>query len=138
KLFAPHSGLRRLASLIFRWVVALLILLGFVVVYVQMSTSNRPLASSVLVMEEAIRIVEVGLLMFLFVFSSAFGLHWRQHIFGMAVGLGVFAAVELVGVTLRTHFGTVAFQTFAIARGLAFNFSLLIWVGYLLAPERAT
>jgi hypothetical protein len=136
KLFAPHSALRRLAFVIFQWVVVLLVVLGCAEIYAQMSGSGMPLSTAVLVLEEAARIVEVGLLMFLFLFSSAFGLHWRQHVFGIALGLGIFTAVELVGVTMRAHLGTVALQAFAVARGLAFNFSLAIWLGYLLAPER--
>jgi hypothetical protein len=127
-----------MASVIFRWVIVLLIFLGFAVIYWHSSTESSPLVSAVLVMEEATRIVEVGLLMFLFLFSGAFGLHWRQHVFGIALGLGVFTAVELAAVTVRAYLGPVALQTFAIARALAFNFSLLIWLGYLLMPERVT
>jgi len=33
--------------------------------------------------------------MFLFVLSFYFGLPWRSHIFGIALGFGVFATVEL-------------------------------------------
>jgi RsiW-degrading membrane proteinase PrsW (M82 family) len=94
--------------------------------------------SAVLVTEETARILEVGLLVFLFVFSRAFGLHWRQSVFGIALGLGVFTSVELAGVALQTHIGPGAYQAFNLARALSFNVSLLIWMGYILAPERMT
>ncbi|HEY6308186.1 MAG TPA: hypothetical protein VI488_17205 [Candidatus Angelobacter sp.] len=93
---------------------------------------------AILVGEEATRIIETGLLMLLFILSSAFGLHWRQQAFGIALGLGFFVAVELIGVTTRAHLGAAAAETFGAIRMLAFNCSLLIWLGYLLAPERVT
>jgi hypothetical protein len=76
--------------------------------------------------------------MFLFLSSSAFGLHWRQNEFGIALGLGTCAAVELVNVTLMTHHGTAAEQIFSVVRSFSFIFSLLIWLGYLLFPERTS
>jgi hypothetical protein len=90
------------------------------------------------ILEQGTRIAEVGLVVFLFSFSGVFGLHWRQSIFGMALGLGVFVSVELIGITLRAHYGNVAMPVFTVARSLSFNFSLLIWLGYILAPERVT
>jgi hypothetical protein len=138
KIFGPYSGLRRLARITFQLVLTGLVLLSVVAVYAQSSGEQNPLMAAVLVMEEATRIVEVGLLMFLFLFSRAFGLHWRQNIFGIALGLGIFVAVELAGVTMRAHLGPAAYRGFALARVLAFAISLLIWIGFLLVPERVT
>jgi hypothetical protein len=76
--------------------------------------------------------------MFLFLSSSAFGLHWRQNEFGIALGLGTCAAVELVNVTLMPHLNPAAAQVFSLVRSLSYSCSLLIWLGYLLVPERAT
>jgi hypothetical protein len=136
RIFAPYSSLRRLARVTFQWVLVGLVLLSAAAVYAQSSGEQNPLMGAVLVLEEATRIVEVGLLMFLFLFSKAFGLHWRQHIFGIALGLGIFVAVELAGVTMRAHVGPAAYAGFALARILAFATSLLIWTGFLLIPER--
>ena len=73
--------------------------------------------------------------MFLFLSSSAFGLHWRQSVFGMALGLGMFAAVELVADTMIGHVGPASLRRFLTWHAVfAFGISLLIWLGYLLAP----
>jgi hypothetical protein len=98
--------------------------------------------SALLIVEEAARILQVGLIVFLFLFSSAFGLHWRQHIFGVALGLGVATVVELVAVTLALHTGPLLAQSFLakslnVAHVVSFDFSILIWLGYLALPERA-
>jgi hypothetical protein len=136
-LFSTHKALLRLASLIFRWTVATLFCLALVVVLVK-SPGASSLSKAVLVVEEATRIVEVGLLMFLFGASAAFGLHWKQAEFGIALGLGLFVAVQLATVTLRSQVGMQAWEVLNVVSILAFNTSLLVWLGYLLAPERVT
>jgi hypothetical protein len=76
--------------------------------------------------------------MFLFLFSSAFGLHWRQHVFGISLGLGIFVAVELLAMTMRVQLGVATAPAFDLLRMVSFNVSLLVWLGYLALPERAT
>lgn len=136
-LFAPYLALRRLANQIFQGAVALLIILGCIVVYVQPLGENNHMQAAFMFVEQASRILEVGLLCFLFVFASVFGLHWRQYVFGIALGLGVFAAVELVAITMRVEFGVTANSIFNVIRTISFNSSLLVWIGYILAPELA-
>jgi hypothetical protein len=137
QLFLSYPALRRLASLTIRVVAGVLISLGAVVIYTHLPIGEKGLASAVLVVEEASRIVEVGLIMSLFLFSRAFGLHWRQHVFGIVLGLGISAAVRLAAVTIVPHSATAA-GALTVAVMLSFDFSLLIWLGYLLAPERVT
>ena len=137
-IFAPHAALRKLATIIFRVAVVALIVLAFGAIYEQ-SLSAKTIARVVVVATDGTRIVELGLIMFLFLSSSAFGLHWRQNEFGIALGLGTCAAVELINVTLMTHMSPGGGEVLSLVRSLSFNGSLLIWLGYLLAPpERPT
>lgn len=136
-LFSPHRALRNLATMIFRVAVLGLVILACGAIYVQ-SGNSTGITNAVLLAAEATRIVEVGLIMFLFLSSSVFGLHWRQSVFGIALGLGMFTAVELVTVTLIGHVSSTTAQAFNLARGISFSASLLIWVGYLLVPERVS
>jgi CBS domain containing-hemolysin-like protein len=140
QLFAGHLALRNLASRAFRWVCVALLFLGAVVLVTHAPIGSKGAALAVLVVEETYRILEVGLIVFLFVFSGAFGLHWRQHIFGVVLGLGISAAVKLVAVTV----GAIGPQSYAmvgtlnVAMMLSYNLSFLIWIGYWLTPERVT
>jgi hypothetical protein len=104
----------------------------------EQSGNARSIARVVMVATDGTRIIELGLIMFLFLSSSAFGLHWRQNEFGIALGLGTCSAIELINVTLMTHLSPEAGQILSLVRSLSFNGSLLIWLGYLLFPERAT
>lgn len=137
-LFAAHPGLRRLARVTFTCVLTLLLLVGVVVMAKHSPVGFSSITSAVLVVEQAARIIEVGLLMCLFLLSTAFGMHWRQQVFGVALGLGVFVAVELITITVRGQAGRAAYHLLSLVRVAGFNISLLIWIGYLLAPERST
>ena len=138
EILKPYDALKRVAANTGRWVLGGFIVLGLVVLVAQPPGDKSPLASAVLITDEVARIVEVGLLAFLFLFSRAFGLHWRQNIFGIALGLGIFAGVQLAGLALRAALGPMANASFNLARAVSFNMSLLIWLGYILAPERIT
>ncbi len=136
-LFSPHPALRKLATMIFRGAVVGLLVLALGVFYAQFGDA-RGFANAVLLAAKATRILEVGLVMFLFLSSGAFGLHWRQNLFGIALGLGTLAAVELVTVSFVGHVSQNTARALSLVRLLSFSMSLLIWMGYLLAPERVT
>ena len=136
-LFSPHPALRKLATVTFRVAVVVLVVLAVAVYYAEHGNALG-FYRGIVQGQEAARIVELGAIMFLFLSSSAFGLHWRQNEFGIALGLGTCAAVELFNVTLMTHVSPAAAQIFSLVRSLSFNLSLFIWLGYLLVPERAT
>jgi hypothetical protein len=138
-IFTVHSALLRLATLTFRIAIVILLSAGVIVYLTQPPSQTTNLRVAVQAVEQATRIIEVGLLMILFVCSAAFGLHWKQAEFGIALGLGFFATLELLAVTLRPLVGHSGVVLMNEMRTAAFDCSLFIWLGYLMAPpERAT
>lgn len=130
-LFAAHAGLRKVATLLFRVVVVILVLLAAgAVIY-----AKGPIAKTVLIVEEAGKIIRVGLIMLLFLFSSAFGLRWRQHVFGVALGLGMTTVGSLLAITIVPHVSTAMAWRLDLAQVLASDLALLVWMGYLIAPD---
>jgi hypothetical protein len=136
-LFSPHPALRKLAAVTFRVAVVALVVLACAVYFTE-SGNAKGISNAVMLAAEGARVVEVGLIMFLFLFSSVFGLHWRQNVFGMALGLGLFAAVELVTVKLIGHVSPPIVRAFYLVHGVSFCTTLLIWLGYLVVPEHDT
>jgi len=138
-LFTVHAALLRLATIIFRIAIVVLLIAGFIVYIMQPANEISSFKLAVKAMEQAARVIEVGLLMILFICSAAFGLHWKQAEFGIAVGLGFFATLELLTITLRPMVGHSGAELMNVMRIAAFDCSLLIWLGYLLSPpERPT
>jgi hypothetical protein len=137
-LFTVHGALLRLATITFRIAIGILLIAGLIVYMTQPASQTSSFKLAVQAVEQATRIIEVGLLMILFGCSAAFGLHWKQAEFGIALGLGFFATVELMAVTLRPVIGAHGKELQDVMRVMAFDTSLFIWLGYLLAPpERA-
>jgi hypothetical protein len=137
-LFSLHAALRRLARTSFQVVLALLVVFAGIVIYSKTPISRDGLFSALLLVEEAARILEVGLITFLFLFSGVFGLHWRQSIFGITLGLGIPSVAELVAVTVAPRTDLQVRQLLNLAHLACFDLGLLIWLTYVLMPERVT
>jgi hypothetical protein len=137
-LFSLQPALRKLARISFRVAVVLVVLFAGAVIYSHSPIGRQGVGSAILLVEEAARVLEVGLITFLFLFSTVFGLHWRQSIFGIALGFGIPCVGELFAVTLAPHVGVATRQFLNLGQLVAFDFGLLIWLGYAALPERAT
>lgn len=137
-LFEQYATLKRLAFMTFYWTLLGLLALGAWVAWSQSSPSRFGLVPAIKVVAEGIVIIELGVLMFLFIFSSAVGLHWRKWLFGIAIGLAVFATVELSGLVVWLHGGQSATPLFNVVKAGAADLGLICWLGYLIAPERIT
>jgi hypothetical protein len=136
KLFSPYDALRRMAKLFFQWGLVGLILLDICVAYSHSTINVTSITETTVVLQQVTYILVVGLLLFLFLFATAFGLHWRQSVFGIALGLGILEAFQLIGITMLSHFGKVVMPAFNIMNVATFDLVLLVWMAYLLMPER--
>ncbi len=136
RLFLLYPGLQRVTRLSLYGVVAVLILLAAAVLASHTPIGQNGVLQAVLLVEEAARVVELGLLTFLFVFYSLFGLHWRQSVFGITLGLGICTVVKLLALTVMPYMSPSGALAINVISVLAFDCSLLIWLGYMLAPER--
>src|SRR5215472_4351194 len=73
-LLSMHTALRRLARVVFRLAVVVLLMLAGAIIYAHVPFNFAAnVRMAILIMEEPARVLEVGLLLFLFVFSSTFG-----------------------------------------------------------------
>jgi hypothetical protein len=81
--------------------------------------------------EEAIRVLQAGLVVFLYFFAGFFRLHWRQAEFGIALGMGVFSALQLIAVALAAHMGENVSSATGLLSMLAFDTAVLVWWRYL-------
>lgn len=137
RIFDPYPALVELGRLLLRWGVVVLLLVA-VAVAARAPDDATPLLSGIHVLNSAVSLMQSGLLVFLFLFSSYFGLSWRSYIYGIAAGLGIFSSVSLATAALRVASGTAAasysldFVTMA-----TYHCCVLIWLVYLLAPETA-
>jgi hypothetical protein len=131
----PYDALRRIWRALF--VIAMLVLFGMAAVWV-LYGSGMPadrLTQSMNMLERSLTVAQAGLLLLLFVLSSSLGLAWRSYSFGLALGFGTFAIVDLVLWSLRTQYGDQFWKPQSILNGLAYNVMIFIWAFYVLQPK---
>ena len=137
-MFRNYAVLHRWGKPLFGWVTVGLLLLGLAVAAYQGGHDVSPLNSIVHVLDLAASIMQCGLLVGLFFFSSYLGLSWRSYLFGIALGLGAFASANLVAAAIRSQTGFVYNTSLNYFTMGTYQCCVLVWVFYLLAPERVT
>jgi hypothetical protein len=134
--FRPYPGIRNLGKLLFQAGLVVLLLVAVLIAASNPGTETHRAMTTVLLLERSADVVRVGLVILLFLVSSYLGLRLRDRAFGIALGFGVYAAVVLAAVALRTHVGQVAASTLSLVWTGAYTCALVIWMVYLLAPAR--
>ena len=138
--FRPYEALRDLGVILFRWS-ALVILL---VAGMWAATSGHPaqegsITNAILLVERSVRLMQCGLVFFLLLFSEYLGISRRNLLFGIAVGFGLFASVNMLVASGLSHAGVVHVSVLRWFNSGAYTLSALIWLGYtVLAPARST
>jgi hypothetical protein len=132
-IFRPYHTLRDLGTLLFKWA-GLVMLMVSVVVAFSNSFNQSPLVHAITTLKGSVLIAQVGLILFLLLFSSFLGVSRKQVSFGISLGLGLFAAVELLIYALRTG-GLVVPRLFDLIDMVVCNLSILIWLGYSLSTQ---
>ncbi len=83
--------------------------------------------------------MQCGLVFFLLLFSEYLGISRRNLLFGIALGFGLFASVNMLVASGLSHAGVVHVSVLRWINSAAYNLSALIWLGYtLLAPARSS
>ncbi len=137
-VFRPYYTLKDLGTVLFKWAALVMSLVGFVVAASSPTGDQGPIVQAVITVTRCVRVSQVGLVLFLLVFARYLGVSWKQHSFGLSVGLGLSSGVELG--TLAFHVSGHASQVSVhLINLVAYNISILVWLGYALvkSPERA-
>lgn len=137
-VFQPYHTLKDLGTVLFKWAGLVMLLAAGVVAAASPVSYSRdgPLIQAVFAVQRCVRVIQCGLILFLLLFSRHLGVNWKQKSFGISLGFGAFAAVELfVGALLATT--QVTEDSCAIVNMIAYNLSILVWLGYMWAKEKA-
>jgi len=130
-LFKEYGGSQTLGSMIFRWTSGLLLLLAIVNALTSQETSVDRVVATVLNFDRSVRIMQCGLFCLLMILCRYLRHCWRQRVFGIALGFGVFASIELILVSIAIRYGNASAPIISIVKSLAYNGVTLLWIGYL-------
>ena len=127
--FRPVHTLRDLGTVLFKWAGLVMLLVAGVVSLSTNSSHTVLWVQAILTAQRCVRIVQVGMVFFLLFFARYMGISRRQYSFGVALGFGIFALVELS--LLASWVGEhVGFESIQLINMTAYNCTLLIWLGY--------
>jgi hypothetical protein len=130
-LLKRYGGIQTLTVLIFRWACGLLLLLAIVTALSSQQTSTDRVVSAVLAFDRSVRLMQCGLCILLLFLCRFLRNCWRQHVFGIALGFGVFATIELMLVSILMHFGEGPVAIVSLAKSAAYNAVTFLWIMYL-------
>jgi hypothetical protein len=77
--------------------------------------------------------MQCGLVLLMLLCSAYLGITVRHRIFGISLGFGVVAAVDLIAAAVYASFGSQSLTFFQLSRMVAYNLSTLVWIGYIYA-----
>jgi hypothetical protein len=142
----PYPALRNTAHWVFRICMAALILGG-----VALAASYRWVPTNSLVLgslnvgDRTVDVIQCGILLLLLVLSNYLHLSWRDYASGIAIGLGVYASVDLSIASILVYTSKLPVDQ---QRLVAFRVSILsistyllcnvMWLVYALLPERVS
>ncbi len=135
QIILSRSSLGKTLRPVMRWSAAILLLLT-AVASARLGVTVERVMNVFEVLDFATSALQVGLLLVLFVFSRALRVPWRSLPVGIAFGLGILGCVELSAAPLFSAFPH-RYAVIDVLRMTGFHVCVLIWLGYLVFPDRS-
>lgn len=128
-VFRSFHTLRDLGTVLFKWAGLVMLLVAGVVSVSTNSSNVPPWMQAIITGQRCVRIIQVGMVLFLLFFARYVGVSRRQRSFGIALGFGSFSLVELVLIAswVGNHLGN---PWMSIVNMSAYNCTLMVWMGY--------
>ena len=130
-LFKQYAGIETLGTIIFRWACGLLLLLAIVGAFSSQLGSADRVVAAVLAFERSVRLMQCGLFVLLMLLCRVLRDCWRQRVFGIALGFGVFASIAVILVSVVMWYGDSPEQIVSLVKSATYNAVTLLWIGYL-------
>jgi len=136
RLFHPFGAVRTLGSTVFRWAAVVLILIALIVAFSAPEGYSGRMGEAILNLDRSVRLMQCGLALLLILFSRQLRLAWRHPAVGIAMGFGIFAAVEFLLVT--SFMGSFAgIRTISVVKSFSFTAVTLLWIYVFSRPNCA-
>jgi hypothetical protein len=136
-VFRSYPTLKEFGTLLFRWATVVLMIVAVVLVGYSTGAEVNRFTLAVSILGRAVSVVQCGLLVLLLLLSRLLSFSWRSYAFGIALGLGFFASVELALSAIQTELGLGTAPDFFNLLGMAtYHCCVLFWIVALLSPKR--
>ncbi|MGP0020072.1 MAG: hypothetical protein ACLPHP_15985 [Candidatus Sulfotelmatobacter sp.] len=138
QIFGSYRSVARLGRLLIQWVGVALILVATAAAAYAPQNSRFGIVSGFHLLEQAVYLIESGLLVFIFLFSFYFHLTWERRLFGITLGLSISSCVHLASWALIDNGGLPDSKRMILVfvNMATYHVAVLIWFYYLLVPSK--
>jgi len=138
KLLFPYPSVSRLGRTLVSGFGAVLVLLAGMVAGFAHGDNPLVLIAGYHLLQQTVFVIELGLVVFLFLFAAYFHLSWDRLSFGILLGLGISACVHLAtwAVIANASPSERTRTLFDFLNMATYHLCVLIWLYYVLVPEK--
>ncbi len=136
-VFSPYRSISKLGRILVSGLGGALVLVAVLAAAYGRGDSGFRLIAGAHFLEQAAFIIEVGLVVFLFLFAAYFRLAWDRLSFGVLLGLGISACEHLATWAVMTNATPSVHQRtlLDLLNMGTYHICVLIWFYYLLVPR---
>ena len=138
-LMQDYPVLSGAGNSLYRWSALTFLLIAFALAWTTPASGPDKVIATFFVVQRTLRLLQCGLLVFLFIFARSFGLSWKSRAFGIALGFGITATMSLMMSAIRAQIEpgwatltTDILQLIAQAGDVA---AVTVWLVYAVARE---
>jgi hypothetical protein len=132
----PYEGIRQIGPVVMRMASVFFLFAAILVAGYSTGADSYKFLGHLFAMERSASIVQAGLLLLMAAASSVMALEWKPRTLWIALGLGLFTGVNLIGYTLRFHFGIGAQQSLSLVCNGVYDCAVMLWVyAFYAAPK---
>lgn len=132
---AGESSLRMSRSSFFALNVGFMVLATVVALFMD-TADGPPTLRAIFVLTHTVRTMQIGLFVVLLITSLFFNFYWQSLPFGIALGYGTYATVELVATAFRSSLGPAGDLLFQLAKVLGYQVAVMLWIVFLCRHRR--
>jgi len=135
--FRPYEALRDLSVILFRWsALVVLLVAGMWAITSWKGSQMDNVTNAIFLVDRTVRMMQCGLVFFMLLFSEYLGISRRNVLFGIAVGFGFFAAVNMLVMTAMAHPTVLSKLVLNRISAGAYTVSMMVWLAYTALPAR--
>ena len=137
-VFGAYASLARLGKTFIRATGIVLVFVAAVAAAYARKSEVYGIISGAFVLEQTIYLIECGVLVSIFLFSTYFRLTWPRRVFGIALGLSVSACVHLATWAMIDNGGLPHSSRIMLTfvNMATYHVCVLLWFYYLLVPHK--
>jgi hypothetical protein len=133
-IFRPYPALRDLGTALFKWAALIMVLVSVVVISVTPGWDD-PFSRTIEIVQRCVRVIQCGMVLFLLAFCKNLGVSWKRLSFGIALGFGLFAGIELLTTALYSG-SHLAGPMVNLIDMTAYNAGMMLWLLYSVLNRR--